>query len=77
MHIPKEEQKKLDPKSEKLMFDGYAETQKAFRFWNSKTKKIKISRYLYFIDDRITIPAFNLDSSASDTLIPPSRTNWS
>jgi len=54
------------------MFVGYSETQKAFRFWNSKTRKIKISRDVDFIEDQITIPAFNLDTSAINTLIPPS-----
>lgn len=44
VHIPKEDRQKLDAKSERCLFVGYSEGQKAWRFWNPVTRKIKVSR---------------------------------
>lgn len=44
VHIPKEKRRKLDKKAEKLVFVGYADGQKAYRFVDLETKRIVISR---------------------------------
>ncbi|UYV62853.1 hypothetical protein LAZ67_2002154 [Cordylochernes scorpioides] len=48
MHIPKENRKKWDNKSIKLMFLGYENTSKNFRLWDWKTRKIRISKDVTF-----------------------------
>ena len=48
--IHKEQRKKLDDKAEKLIFVGYSEVSKAFRFLNLRTNRIKISRDAVFLD---------------------------
>lgn len=48
VHIPKEERKKLDEKSIRCIFVGYSQTQKAYRFWEPKSRTIKISRDVTF-----------------------------
>lgn len=48
IHIPKAERRKLDSKSLKCFFVGYALTQKAYRFWEPITRRIKISRDVIF-----------------------------
>ncbi|UYV73960.1 hypothetical protein LAZ67_11001597 [Cordylochernes scorpioides] len=53
MHIPKENRKKWDNKSMKLMFLGYENTSKNFRLWDWKTRKIRISKDVTF-DEKAT-----------------------
>ncbi|UYV81527.1 hypothetical protein LAZ67_20001435, partial [Cordylochernes scorpioides] len=53
MHIPKENRKKWDNKSIKLMFLGYENTSKNFRLWDWKTRKIRISKDVTF-DEKAT-----------------------
>lgn len=50
VHIPKEKRGALEVKSEKLCFVGYAEGQKAYRFLNSRTCRITISRDAKFME---------------------------
>jgi hypothetical protein len=52
--------KKLDPKSEKCIFVGYCETQKAYRFWNPLTRKIKISRDADFYEEGTVFDGYSL-----------------
>ncbi|UYV60287.1 hypothetical protein LAZ67_1000726 [Cordylochernes scorpioides] len=54
MHIPKENRKKWDNKSIKLMFLGYENTSKNFRLWDWKTRKIRISKDVTF-DEKTTL----------------------
>ena len=61
IHIPKAERRKLDSKSIKCYFVGYSLTQKAYRFWDPSTRKIKISRDVIF-DERPT-PAAHIKSA--------------
>lgn len=44
---------KFDPKSEKMIFVGYAEQAKAFKMYNPKSKKIVLSRDVEFIEDEL------------------------
>ncbi|UYV76233.1 hypothetical protein LAZ67_13003122 [Cordylochernes scorpioides] len=53
MHIPKENRKKWDNKSIKLMLLGYENTSKYFRLWDWKTRKIRISKDVTF-DEKAT-----------------------
>ena len=48
VHIPKSLRQKLDAKSQKLLFVGYSETQKAYRFFDRKTRRIIVSRDAIF-----------------------------
>ena len=50
IHIPKQNRRKLDDKAEKLIFIGYSEQSKAYRFLNPRTEQIKISRDVIFLD---------------------------
>lgn len=50
VHIPKEKRRKLDKKAKKLVFVGYADGQKAYRFVNLETKGITISRDAKFLE---------------------------
>ncbi|UYV72637.1 hypothetical protein LAZ67_10000129, partial [Cordylochernes scorpioides] len=54
MHIPKENRKKWDNKSIKLMFLGYENTSKNFRLWDWKTRKIRISKDVTFNEKATT-----------------------
>ena len=48
VHIPKQDRSKLDAKSERCIFVGYSETQKAWRFWNPVSRKLRVSRDAIF-----------------------------
>ena len=40
LHVPKPQRKKLDPKSQKLIFVGYDQRGRAYILWNPSTKRI-------------------------------------
>ena len=42
----------MDPKSIECLFVGYSETQKAYRFWDYSSRKIKISRDAIFHEEK-------------------------
>lgn len=50
VYIPKEKRRALDLKSEKLVFVGYAEGRKAYRFLNVQSGLITISRDAKFLE---------------------------
>ncbi|UYV73278.1 hypothetical protein LAZ67_10002447 [Cordylochernes scorpioides] len=67
MHIPKENRKKWDNKSIKLMFLGYENTSKNFRLWDWKTRKIRISKDVTF--DEIATPHSDRESTKPKEII--------
>ncbi|GBP12614.1 Retrovirus-related Pol polyprotein from transposon TNT 1-94 [Eumeta japonica] len=53
VHIPKEKRQKLDMKSRQLIFVGYSECTKGYRFMDPKTNKAVISRDVHFLEENI------------------------
>lgn len=50
VHIPDAKRKKFEPKAEKLIFVGYSEHHKGYRFLNRNTDRIIISRDARFVE---------------------------
>lgn len=50
VHIPDEKRRKLDAKARKLVFVGYAEGRKAWRFLDTETNRITVSRDAKFLE---------------------------
>lgn len=50
VHVPDEKRRKLDVKARKLVFVGYAEGRKAWRFLDTATNRITISRDAKFLE---------------------------
>ncbi len=77
VHIPQVSRTKLDPKSERCVFVGYCEAQKAYRFWNPLTRKIKISRDAIFHENDIpfrgcSLPLASMEQTEQEwTVTPP------
>lgn len=53
VHIPQEKRKKWDPKAQKLIFIGYCDHTKGYRFWMPKTKKVIKSRDATFLESTV------------------------
>ena len=70
VHIPKSLRRKLDPKSQKLLFVGYSETQKTYRFFDRSTHKNTVSRDAIFSESHLKIEAISETSKLVET--PPS-----
>lgn len=51
VHVPKEKRKKLDQKSHRMIFVGYADGRKAYRFLDPETDAVTISRDAKFVED--------------------------
>ncbi|BES87361.1 Hypothetical protein NTJ_00166 [Nesidiocoris tenuis] len=49
-HIPKQKRKKLDPKSERLIFFGYPEDRRGYRLLDPVTKRVTNSRDVHFVE---------------------------
>ncbi|CAB0002804.1 unnamed protein product, partial [Nesidiocoris tenuis] len=49
-HIPKQRRKKLDPKSERLIFIGYPEDRRGYRLLDPVTKRVTNSRDVHFVE---------------------------
>ena len=47
-HVPKDERRKLDSKTEKCIFLGYSDTRKGYRLYNTQKMKIVYSRDVVF-----------------------------
>lgn len=52
VHIPDQKRKKLDSKSQKLIFVGYSPENKGYRFLNKETDKVIVSRDATFVEIR-------------------------
>lgn len=52
VHIPKENRSKLDPKSAECVFVGYSDTSKAYKLYNTKSRKLIVSRDVTFFETR-------------------------
>jgi len=50
-HVPDELRKKLVSKEEKCIFVGYSNESKAYKIYNTLTKKVIINRDVYFIEE--------------------------
>ena len=48
MHIPSEEQSKLDPKSRQCVFLEYGKGVKGYKFWDPMANKVVINRDVVF-----------------------------
>lgn len=63
VHIPREKRKKLDSKSEKLIFVGYDSKSKAYRCINTANRKLTISRDVKFhetsVSQELCVPLFD------------------
>lgn len=70
VHIPAVERQKLDQKSVKCIFVGYSLTQKAYRFWDPTSRKIRISRDVTF-DENDQPGDFLYSSSDKSTHVQP------
>ena len=66
VHVPKEKHFKLDVKAKKMVFVGYAEERKAYRFLDRKTNQIVISRDAKFIE----IPETDLERNNTESIEP-------
>lgn len=81
VHVPKEKRKKLDQKSQRMIFVGYADGRKAYRFLDPKTDNVMISRDAKFVEEfsraeciREVVPVSNVsDISTDDSRIVPER----
>ena len=76
IHIPKAERRKLESKSLKCYFVGYSLTQKAYRFWDPVSRRIKISRDVIFdeqLHDVPDIPSNHEEANPFEVLLRPSR----
>ncbi len=51
VHIPKEKRQKLEPKSTKCIFIGYADPCKGYRMYDPSTKKVILSRDVKFCEN--------------------------
>lgn len=51
VQIPKEKRKKMEVKSRKMVFVGYSNQHKAYRFLDTSSDRITISRDVKFVED--------------------------
>ena len=51
-HVPKEQRKKLDPKSKKCIFMGYGQSTKGYRLYDIEKKGIILSRDVVFVEQK-------------------------
>lgn len=60
-HVPKEKRRKLDPKTKRLVFVGYANN--GYWLWNNSTRSIEIHRNVVFDEQKMFIKKDDLQLS--------------
>lgn len=63
VHKPKEKVKKFDSKATKMVFIGYSEQTKGYRLYDSKIRKVFISRDVVFLENTVMRHYANLPLS--------------
>lgn len=63
VHIPKERRQKLDPKSRELIFVGYSDSVKGYRFIDPKNKQTITSRDVVFLEATVKRNIINNESA--------------
>ncbi|KAE8686521.1 Protein STRUBBELIG-RECEPTOR FAMILY 1 [Hibiscus syriacus] len=58
---------KLDPKSRKCKFLGYADGVKGYRLWDPTTRKVIISRDVIFVEDKLQRKEDDVSAEKSET----------
>ncbi|KAE8686612.1 Methyl esterase 17 [Hibiscus syriacus] len=58
---------KLDPKSRKCKFLGYANGVKGYRLWDPTARKVIISRDVIFVEDKLQRKEYNDNTEKSET----------
>lgn len=66
VQVPKVKRKKWDPKAIEVQFVGYADTQKAFRFYDPASKRIIISRDATFLSPKAAKMGSSFTDNTSD-----------
>lgn len=73
VHVPKVKRKKWDVRSNQLIFTGYCETSKGYRFIHPTTKKLTKTRDVVFMEDsfigNVSRNDFDKDNSVSDSQV--------
>lgn len=52
VHVTEDNRSKLDKRTEKLIFVGYSDNHKGFRFYNKSSKQVVIRRDVVYIEDK-------------------------
>lgn len=66
VQVPKVKRKKWDPKAIEVQFVGFADTQKAFRFYDPVSKRIIVSRDATFLSPKAAPMGSSFESQGSD-----------
>ncbi|CAG4958833.1 unnamed protein product [Colias eurytheme] len=80
VHIPKEKRSKLDVKSRKLIFVGYSDGTKGYKFIDSETKKGIVSKDVVFLENSIkqnnvVVPISSSENIESTCNVKPTNVN--
>jgi len=67
VHVPKSLRRKLDAKGQKLLFVGYSDTQKAYRFFDRFSRRIIVSRDAIFCETPTNV------STISESVAKPDK----
>ena len=81
VHVPKEKWKKLEAKAEKCILVGYSDEQKGYKYYNPRTKQVRMSRDVVFDESAAwylpPTPDLNSNPSSADEVneveVPPDK----